>query len=82
MPSSRRSRRSYSLILFNFDAVRMFTVCKIGVCLDLCSHILSYLQLLEETSAEDARVENEVMLLRKKIYGLNRTHSTPSLVSR
>jgi hypothetical protein len=39
------------------------------------------LQHLEVTAAENAKVENEVILLRKKIYGMQRSQSTPSLVS-
>ena len=38
-------------------------------------------QILEETAVENARVENEVMLLRKRIaQSLNRSNSFPNLV--
>ena len=38
-------------------------------------------QDLEETTAENAKVENEVILLRKRVYGLNKSQSQPTLVT-
>lgn len=39
------------------------------------------MQQLEETAADNAKVEQEVILLRKKVYGLNKSQSSPPLVS-
>ena len=36
-------------------------------------------QLLEEASAENSRVEQEVIILRHKVYGINRTTTGTSL---
>ena len=41
--------------------------------------VLSDLQLLEEASAENARVEQEVIILRNKVYGVNRPSTATSL---
>ncbi len=44
-------------------------------------YVLGYCQVLEQTAVDNARVENEVMLLRKKIaQGLTKSNSTPNLV--
>ena len=41
-----------------------------------------WFQILEEKSVENAKVENEVILLRKKIArGLNRNPNSPGIVS-
>jgi len=54
--------------------LRRPTLMSAGICLFVC-------QLLEEASAENARVEQEVIILRNKVYGVNRpTASTPLTV--
>ena len=43
--------------------------------------MFTHFRYLEETAVENARVENEVMLLRKRIaQGLNRSNSFANLV--
>ena len=43
---------------------------------------MSVQQLLEEASAENARVEQEVIILRNKVYGVTRTVASTSLAVR